>query len=289
MKYINEEISNFKTNVKASTLSFTTRFLNKLYLGGVSTNLKLQFALLIRLLKYFDSIKVHDSTLNSSFYYKRGDKVYDPYTATFYLCIQDITSVPAELDNQNYFLEIPTSEYSYSDIRNAMIRINYILKTYWNIDYDPADDHFNVVDHEILVAYWDEIYGNQILDSLGGDALILSSPLSGEYIPATYSGTITAPSNSVYSQADTEHILYNTSGIPIAKTVTSLVSQDFSRVVVKYDNVAPYHIRSIGLIKQGLTLTQDILNWLHSEFDLNVFWSGDFNKYGSFKNNRIIP
>ena len=69
-----------------------------------------------------------------------------------------------------------------------------------------------------------------------------------------------------------------------------LVNNDYPDILVKYDNESPHHIRMYGLLLPELVnnLTQNQLDTLHEVFDLWVWWSGDWNDYGVFKENRSI-
>lgn len=71
-------------------------------------------------------------------------------------------------------------------------------------------------------------------------------------------------------------------------THAALIADDLNNIIVKYDNQAPHTVRMVGLLLPELVdnLSQHQLDTLHQVFDLWVYWSGDWNDYGVFKENR---
>jgi hypothetical protein len=110
--------------------------------------------------------------------------------------------------------------------------------------------------------------GDNLKNTLtGSNITITGKDFSTDYIPIT--------SNAIF-------------GFSTPKTALELVSEDYPNILVKYDNTAPHHIRMIGVLKDGITLTQPELDQLHQLFDLWIWWSGEWNDYGVLKDNRNI-
>lgn len=148
--------------------------------------------------------------------------------------------------------------------------------------------------YKILEAYWAYVVGNQFIDIIGGRHLTLSSSIGTDYLPATFSGTLSAPVDATLITADTNNFFY-AGGIPRIITASDLVIQDLDRIPVDYDGEIPYNVNKIALLKPSIVLddgsaqAQEYLNWLHKEFHLWITWSGGYNGYGYYKQNRTLP
>lgn len=123
------------------------------------------------------------------------------------------------------------------------------------------------------------------------------SDISGGHMPNKITGatdylTITGstgeenyacPNNASYIAADTDYIWFNDTA---KVTTANLISYDFARTLVKYDNAAPYQIREIIILKSGEVLTAAEDNHLRDYLDLSIYYSGPLSLYGSLKQNR---
>jgi hypothetical protein len=90
-----------------------------------------------------------------------------------------------------------------------------------------------------------------------------------------------------YISADTDRLwLDNTHDTIVAVQTEKLVSCDFTRTIVLYDDESPYAIKMIGILKSGETLTSDEINVLHDTFSLSIWWGGTLNEFGVVKQNR---
>jgi hypothetical protein len=107
------------------------------------------------------------------------------------------------------------------------------------------------------------------------------------YIPETSIATFKLAADADFIADDTDGLWF-TGGIQNALTVTDLISGDY-RTIVKYSNSPPYDISMIGLLRVGVVMTTSILNDLHTDFLLWMFWTGVLNDYGYLKDNRLIP
>ena len=124
------------------------------------------------------------------------------------------------------------------------------------------------------------------ITSNGYDIAITGKDFSGDYIPYTSEATFQIPDNETLKADDTDYLWFNRNGIVRDVEVSELVGYDFSRTIVKYDNSTPYHIRFIGILKSGVTLSEAELTNLYSYFELSQFWSGLLDERGVIKGNR---
>ena len=142
---------------------------------------------------------------------------------------------------------------------------------------------------DVLLSVYNFISGSQITDALGGTALELSESISESYIPADYTGTITAPDSQAFKNADAEvDNLWFTDDEANHLTVANLISQEYNNTLVKYSDQAPYNVYVIGVIKAGVTLTEAQMDEISDSFDLWVFHFGTWRDAGSIKENRTF-
>jgi len=130
--------------------------------------------------------------------------------------------------------------------------------------------------------------GNNLEDSTpnGYDIAITGKDFSGDYIPYTSAATFQAPDNATLKADDTDYLWFDRNGVVRNVEVSELVGYDFARTIVKYDNSTPYHIRWIGILKSGVTLTESQLDRIYEYFELSQFWSGVLDERGVIKGNR---
>jgi hypothetical protein len=131
----------------------------------------------------------------------------------------------------------------------------------------------------LFIGNYSAITGGKIPNTLDTSTLIVAGSAGSE--------TYKLRNIQVNKDADDDNLWF-TGATPNAVTTASLVGYDYSRTLVKYDNATPYQIRSIGILKDGETLTQSELNSVHSYFQLSMFWGGTLNINGYFKENRTI-
>jgi uncharacterized protein (TIGR02145 family) len=109
------------------------------------------------------------------------------------------------------------------------------------------------------------IDNNELVATIGDNIAITNNDIEDEYIPVGSTATF---------EFDTP------------MDVSDLIGTDMANMPVKYDNNAPHNIRAIGVLKNTVVLTQDVVNTLSSIFELSIFWSGVFNDNGYVKANR---
>lgn len=140
---------------------------------------------------------------------------------------------------------------------------------------------------KMLILFTGSISGNSLLSDLGSDVITVSGKdFSTKYIPSTATATFTLPNTATYKAADTDHLWFTEAGVPRNVTVTELIGYDFARTIVYYNSTAPHDIQWIGLFAADATLSEAEINLLHRAFKLHIFWSGTWNDYGYFKDNR---
>ncbi|MFY9110506.1 MAG: phage tail tube protein [Desulfomonilia bacterium] len=136
-----------------------------------------------------------------------------------------------------------------------------------------------------------EVQGNFLIDRLHGYRIeVTGKDFTGAFIPYGSFATFRMGNVPDLIQADeADHFWYDIAGDGLQKTFTELIDEDPTRTVVRYSEVEPYDITAIGLLKEGVTLTEEQMNLLHHDFLLWVFWSGVFNDFGYVKDNKILP
>jgi hypothetical protein len=137
----------------------------------------------------------------------------------------------------------------------------------------------------ILEGLYTLVDGTEFIDLMGGTSLTLSVSESEEYLQDDYAGTITAPAVQALIDGDDDELWF-TSGTPNALSISDLVDSDYSNTFVKYSNSTPYNVYMIGIIKDGVSLTQSQKNSLSSDFHLWIYYFGGLNDYGYLKDNR---
>ena len=152
----------------------------------------------------------------------------------------------------------------------------------------------NVVDDiiaEVMVALWYRVDGTSMIDMLGNhDPLTLSTAPEVPYIPADYEGTITAPDVAALKAADVNNILYTSAGVANDLSVADFIDVDLERIPVKYDSVAPYNIRMIGIFDPAIysSLTDADKTKISNYMDLWIYY-WDTLLGGNIKMNRTLP
>lgn len=149
-----------------------------------------------------------------------------------------------------------------------------------------SDDWYELFS-EIFQSLWIDISGTEMFDVFGGDPLTLSESPGVDYIPGSFSGTITCPDDEDIFTSDTDN-LWGSPGSPTALSVSDLVDQDYNRTLVKYDDSSPYHIRAIAILADGVVLSDAQKDWLSRNMALWVFFWGTWNDDGAIKENRTF-
>jgi hypothetical protein len=147
------------------------------------------------------------------------------------------------------------------------------------------------IDQGIFDLLWTgDISGNELIDISGNNNNIIISDkdFDADYIPSDSLATFSIPNVEAIKTDDSDLFWTSSEGIILNKVVTELSGVDLSRTIIKYDNVEPYHVRWIGILKSSIVLTQDQIDKLHTSFNLWIWWSGVLNDNGYFKDNRSI-
>ena len=101
--------------------------------------------------------------------------------------------------------------------------------------------------------------------------------------------TFQVPQTTPYLNADDEYIWVNPDGVTWrTATENELITSDFSKTFVKYDNTTPYAIREIWILKSGQTLTTAEENHMRDYCQLSYWWSDVLSNYGAWKGNRTV-
>jgi len=135
-----------------------------------------------------------------------------------------------------------------------------------------------------------EIDGNYLVSDTDGRRIeIIGKDFTGSFIPEASTATFKLVNDADFIIDDcTDYLWFEYSSVIQRNvTVTELISNNY-RTVVKYNNIAPFDITAIGILKSSVILYDNLINYLSSNFELWLFWSGYWNDYGYFKDNRIM-
>ena len=140
---------------------------------------------------------------------------------------------------------------------------------------------------KMLFLWTGGISDNTLLSEVGSDVITLTGKdFTTNIIPATSAATLTLPNNVTCRAADTDYLWFTEAGASRNVTVAELIGYDFARTVVCYSSTSPHNIQWIGLLQADATLSEAEINLMHRAFRLHIFWSGTWNDYGYFKDNR---
>jgi hypothetical protein len=144
-----------------------------------------------------------------------------------------------------------------------------------------------VLKSKMLLLWTGGISENSLLSDIGSDVITVSGKdFSSTFLPADSTATLNMPDIAAYRTADTDHLWFTEAGVQRNVTVAELIGYDFERTVVCYSSTSPHNILWIGLLQDDATLSEAEINLLHRAFRLHIFWSGTWNDYGYFKDNR---
>jgi len=130
----------------------------------------------------------------------------------------------------------------------------------------------------LFLGNYSSITGGKLYNTLGIDYLTVSGSVGNE--------TYQCPNTTPYINADIDYIWFNSDTSQRTTSTIELISYDFSSTLIKYNDVTPYSIRIICIVKSGEVLTTSEVNIIHNYFQLSIFWSGVTNFNGHIKGNR---
>jgi hypothetical protein len=96
--------------------------------------------------------------------------------------------------------------------------------------------------------------------------------------------TFQVPNTTPYKTRDTDKIFFRTDASQRTTTEAELVGYDFPRVIVLYQNVAPYSIIGFGILDTG----QSVNDKMRDDFDLSLWWDNTLSSHGVVKGNRGV-
>lgn len=111
-------------------------------------------------------------------------------------------------------------------------------------------------------------------------------PHASDYLTVTGGvGTYTfeCPVTPAYIAADIDRIWFDGAGAQRTATVLELVSYDFTRTIVKYQDTSPFVIEAIMI----LSIDYDTPA-MRDDFNLSVWWDNTLSRYGYLKGNRSV-
>ena len=122
-----------------------------------------------------------------------------------------------------------------------------------------------------------EISGGQMPNKVTGATDYLTvTGAAGSY-------TFECPNTAPYIAADTDYIWFEVDETLRTTTESELVSYDFTRSIIKYEDVSDYSIEAIMILSSDVDT-----NKMRDDFHLSIWWSDVLSLHGSVKGNRGI-
>jgi hypothetical protein len=130
----------------------------------------------------------------------------------------------------------------------------------------------------LFYGLYSEISGGRMPNKVTGavDYLTVAGSAGSE--------TYQAPHNPTYESADTDYIWFKTDSSQRTTTTAELIAYDFSRTIVKYQDVSPYAIESIMILGSVLSTAKE--NRMRDDFHLSIWWNNVLSSTGNLKGNR---
>jgi len=109
--------------------------------------------------------------------------------------------------------------------------------------------------------------------------------ITGSGLNAIYA----VPDAPPYIADDTDYVFHKSYGsVSTACDGNRLIGYDFSRVIVKYLDVAPYTIQWIGILKLASSPSTDEMNKMRDSFHLSIWWNNTLSFHGDIKGNKPL-
>jgi hypothetical protein len=110
-----------------------------------------------------------------------------------------------------------------------------------------------------------------------GDSLTIT----GSGLNAIYA----VPDTNAYKTIDTDYVFHKSDGsVSTLCDGNRLIAYDFSKIIVKYLDIAPYTIEYIGILDTGKLVN----NKMRDDFHLSIWWDNTLSAYGNLKQNRPL-
>jgi len=141
-------------------------------------------------------------------------------------------------------------------------------------------------------AYWasqPEVLFFGLYSDISGGQMPNRVPGATDYLTvagAAGSETYQCPNTAPYLSADTDQIWHYTNDSIRVVLSSELISYDFSRTIIKYDNTAPYTLRWIMILSSDFETARE--NKMRDSFDLSIWWSGVLSFHGNVKGNKPL-
>ena len=95
--------------------------------------------------------------------------------------------------------------------------------------------------------------------------------------------TFQAPDTAPYKTADTDYIWFKSDASQRTTTEAELIGYDFTRSIIKYEDVSDYSIQAIMILSSDLDTSK-----MRNDFHLSRWWDNTLSLYGNIKGNRAI-
>ena len=117
------------------------------------------------------------------------------------------------------------------------------------------------------------ISGNKMFSIFDSRYITISGKdFSSSFIPSTSAATFTLPNYADYIADDLDGFWF-TDGVSNVKTAAELANPMLSRTVIFYSDDLPFNIYAIGLLRNGVVLTDAQREQLVRDFNLWLFYT----------------
>ena len=86
--------------------------------------------------------------------------------------------------------------------------------------------------------------------------------------------TFQCPNTAPYISADTDYIWFKTDASQRTTTEAELIGYDFTRTIVKYEDVSDYSIQAIMILSSNVDTAK-----MRNDFHLSIWWSNVLSLY----------
>jgi hypothetical protein len=170
-----------------------------------------------------------------------------------------------------------------------MTRLNFNINSYLGASKASPSPTADLLD--LMLFFWGgSVSGDNLRNKFNTNIItVTNKDFTSRYIPPTSSATFAAPDIAAYKTADEDNFWYDVGGNVLEKTVADLYGATTERTIIKYSPTEPYNVYWICILKSGVVLTDAQKDEFSKQFTLWLYYFGELNDYGVYKDNGILP
>jgi len=144
---------------------------------------------------------------------------------------------------------------------------------------------------DLMLFFWGgALVGDNLKNKFDNNIItVTNKDFASKYISSDSSATFAAPDIAEYKTADEDNFWYDVGGNVLNKTVTDLYGAVTERTIIKYSATEPYNVYWICILKSGVVLTDNQKDDFSKQFTLWLYYFGELNDYGYYKDNGVLP